>query len=411
MQTTFRNQKMLNLFHSKTNLPGLYKATLIFIGVLLSGTFSCAQDSGQKMLFVIDSVPLINDPEDWNPVSNEDIADFSVVKNKDSLKQLGWGQLDGITYIFTKAYRARPDSVKKIPGLKQMVLKDEVWLLNKVPYSGGYIDYYNSGHIQNEGTLRYGKLNGKLIVYFKSGAVKSVSDYKNGLLDGLMTQYYKNGALMQKTQYAEGKGSGIFEDHFINGQVESIKKVKHGTRYDTIITYYSTGEIRQMRLMKNGTPVRGKKEDDVNYFSTMFLQSWNAGDTKEMEKNIFHLWLLDSSNITTRFYQGVVFTKEFHFNEAIAAFDKVLQSEPLDRNALLQRVLTRLKKYQFMRSVTSAIDKKEIPLTLQDIIAMPEDEQKKACHDLLLADEIDHTDYYVKKGVPEAILSYCRSTR
>ncbi len=158
---------------------------------------------------------MINNPEDWNPVSNEDIADFSVVKNKDSLKLLGWGKLDGITYIFTKAYRARPDSVKRIPSLKQMVLKNEVWLLNNAPYIGRYIDYYNSGHFKDEGTIDDGKLNGKLIVYFKSGTVKSLLDYKNGLLDGLMAQYYKNGALMTKTHYAEGKGDGIFENYFI----------------------------------------------------------------------------------------------------------------------------------------------------------------------------------------------------
>ncbi len=146
---------------------------------------------------------MINNPEDWNPVSNEDIADFSVVKNKDSLKQLGWGRLDGITYIFTKAYRARPDSVKRIPSLQQMVLKDELWLLNDTPYSGQYIDYFNSGYIQDEATLLDGKLNGKLIVYFKSGAVKSVANYKNGMPQGFVMQYYKNGALMEKTQYAE----------------------------------------------------------------------------------------------------------------------------------------------------------------------------------------------------------------
>src|SRR4051812_37794924 len=93
--------------------------------VFFAGLFAClitsfGQATSEKMLFIIDSIPLINNPEDWNTITNDNIADIAIVRNKDSLKQLGWAQLDGITYIFTKAYRSRPDSLKRIPSLKQL---------------------------------------------------------------------------------------------------------------------------------------------------------------------------------------------------------------------------------------------------------------------------------------------------
>ena len=385
------------------------KVILFFAGLFACIITSLGQSTSEKMLFIIDSIPLINNPEDWNMITNDDIADITVVRDRDSLKELGWAQLNGITYIFTKAYRSRPDSLKRIPSLKQMEDKDGTWYLKGSPYSGKYIDYYNNGSIQNKGTLVNSKLNGELTVYFKSGTVRSVSDYKNGVLHGLTREYYKNGALMQRIGYSEGRSNGLFEHYFINGQIENEKKSKKDTHYDTIITYYSTGKIKHIRLIRNGEPIRDKNENDLSYYNTKFLQSWNAEDVNEMKKNFFHIWLLDSTSTDTHFIEGVLLAKEFYFDAAIAAFDKVLELEPLDRNALLQRGLARLKKYQILRSAAFLKDKKDIPLTLEDLLSMPGDEQVKVFDDLKLADDVDHTDYFVKKAVPEAILNYCRS--
>ena len=57
------------------------------------------------MLYIIDSVALYNNPEEWNKINDDDIADYTVITNSDSLKLLGWGDMRGITYVFTKAYR------------------------------------------------------------------------------------------------------------------------------------------------------------------------------------------------------------------------------------------------------------------------------------------------------------------
>ena len=246
------------------------KVGLFFIALFLGWINLLAQTSKNKTLFVIDSIPLLNDPEDWNQITQDDIADVFVVKNKDSLKVLGWGQMDAITYIFTKAYRHRPDSIRRIPSLKQMAFKNGVWNLNDSPYSGKYIDYYNSGRIQNEGILINGRLNGKLSIYFKNGNIKSVAGYKDGVLSGIKYEYYKNGRLMSSKSSIQGENNELLGDYFINGQKEWEKKIKKETPYDTVINYYSTGKISSIRLIKNGNPVRGEYENDLNYYSTMF---------------------------------------------------------------------------------------------------------------------------------------------
>jgi hypothetical protein len=114
------------------------KIFLLFIVCLLTGTTSFAQNQNVKMFFVIDSIPVLDDPEEGNEVKGGDVSDLTVIKNKDSLKLLGYAAFDGVTYIFTKEYRNRPDSLKRIPSTKQMERKSGVWLLAGNPYNGRF---------------------------------------------------------------------------------------------------------------------------------------------------------------------------------------------------------------------------------------------------------------------------------
>ncbi len=202
-----------------------YRAFFIVVLIYMAGVCQ-GQAPANKMLFIIDSIPLLHDPEKWNQIMPEDIADMNVVKNRDSLKLLGWKDLDGITYVFTKEYRNRPDSLKKIPGLKQMEMKNSAWHFHGVPYTGKYIDYYNNGKKQNEGMLLNGRLNGALIIYFRNGNTKLTGYYKQGLEHGRRNEYYKNGALMQSRNFLVGKDDRTGKTYFINGQVDHELRLK-----------------------------------------------------------------------------------------------------------------------------------------------------------------------------------------
>ncbi|HTE10700.1 MAG TPA: hypothetical protein VK645_07010 [Chitinophagaceae bacterium] len=383
------------------------KIILFAFGFLSIYIASSGQAQNNKMLFIIDSIPLLNDPEDWNQILQEDIADYTVITHKDSLKLLGWEQMDGITYLFTKEYRNRPDSIKKIPGLKQMVMKNDAWHLNDSPYSGRYIDYYMNGRIQNEGTLLDGKLDGELRVYFKNGIKKSVTNYKDGIRNGLWLDYYKNGVLMQMNEFVKGKRNRTGETYFINGQVKQELRLKNDTRYDTSFIYYSTGKVKQMKITGTGEFHPDKKEANQNYHTTMFYEYLRTRNLKEANKHFYQIWMMDSTSTDTWFEEGLLLASEFRFDDAIAQFDKVLAIEPLMREALEQRGIARLKKYKIMHEKAFLKDRKDVTLSLEDIIPIPDDEQAKICNDLHKADEMDPGVYYGKKPVPESILTYC----
>lgn len=382
---------------------------MLCFSVLVFSWCAAFEQSTPKMLFVIDSIPLIHDPEEWNQLMPEDIAEISVLSNKDSLNRVGWGELDGITYIFTKAYRERPDSLKRIPSLKQMVMQNGAWHLDGRAYTGPYIDYLYNGRIQDEGNLRDGKLNGQLTVYYINGAIKSVARYVDGTPEGERTEYYKNGALMQSSRFREGKMEKGARAWFINGQAMSEIKPKNKTGYDTVVIYYSTGKIQAEKLVKNKVAVRTKKDDDLAYYNTMFFQSVNTVDVINANKLFYRIWMLDSTSADSHFKQGYLYAKEFRFDDAIEEYDKALRIEPLLREALVHRGLARIKKYRHIKAGVN--NGMEFNVGLDDLLLVPDADREKVCKDLVLADALDVTDNFVRKLVPQALLKYCGNDR
>jgi hypothetical protein len=263
----------------------MIKTLLLLPGFLCYSMLAFAQAYNNKMLFVIDSIPVLANPESWNQVTQNDIADITLITDKDPLKFLGWAQVDGISYIFTKAYRNRPDSIKSIPGLKQMVSKNGLWYCNDTLYSGRYIDYYYNGNMQAEGTLLNGILNGNVIVYFPNGVIKSVSGYKNGIRHGDWKDYYRNGQLMLTRHYAEGRQDTTGNMYFFNGQPARDVKRSNETAYDTALFYYSTGKVKEMALNTHSHAYRSRQNDDLAYYNTMFYNSLTQGDLKKANKH------------------------------------------------------------------------------------------------------------------------------
>jgi hypothetical protein len=108
----------------------------------------------EKILYVVDSIPIIEEPkEGFGTLTENEIDNVVVVKDKKVMANAGYNDLDGITYVFTKEYVKRPDSIKVIPTTKSMTKKNGTWYLKNstTPYSGKFIDYYLTGTKQGEG--------------------------------------------------------------------------------------------------------------------------------------------------------------------------------------------------------------------------------------------------------------------
>ena len=387
------------------------KRLLFFLAFTLLSMSLPAQGKRENVLFIIDSIPLLYDPEDWNQLLRDDIADITIIQNKDSLKLLGWEKLDGVTYIFTKAYRSRPDSVKKIPSLRQMETKINGWHFNKELYSGKYIDFYNNGKIQAEGNLVNGIIDGEVVTYFKNGFKKSVTRFKNGVAHGSSEHYYINGRLIEKIESINGKIQPVGESYFITGEVERERKPKNATPYDTIVTYYSTGKIKNIRLFRNRIWIADKITDDINYYTTNFYQSLRAKDIKAANKYFYKVWLLDSTSTDTHFMAGSLMLLESRFDEAIIEFDKALAMEPLMRETITHSAIARIKKYKFLGIRPQLKNYTEAPLTVEDLVRLPVADQEKVCADVRMAVALDYTESYIYKFISIGIINFCINPR
>ena len=79
------------------------KKILIFaFALLLSSIHSVGQSTKENIIYIIDSIPVIEDPQEGNEISNTDMSDINVIKNRDTLNLLGYGKFDGAIFIFTK---------------------------------------------------------------------------------------------------------------------------------------------------------------------------------------------------------------------------------------------------------------------------------------------------------------------
>lgn len=380
------------------------KNILLFIGLLSICTISFGQASNDKIMFVVDSIPVMQDPEYGNEILQTDVSDITVIKNKDTLNLLGYGQFDGVTYIFTKEYRNRPNSIKQFPSSGQMEKKNGVWFFRNTLYSGRFIDYYYSGRKQGEGTFVNGKVDGLRKMYFQNGKVRVEKYYKDGIENGIDKEYYEDGSLEQKGEFANGKEEGTWESYYPNGQVKLRSSYKEGEVFDTATRYYSTGKIKEKVFIKNGKITPDHHLEKINKLMTKSSESNKDGDTKAAIKYCSKVIELDSTYAEAYFSRGTIKLNDSQFDEAIADFDKALKFEPFMEAAFVNRAFARIRKYEFGDSRTILKNKDVTILASKDKVPIPEDEKGKISNDLQKAIFLGDNS----KMIVEALANYCQ---
>lgn len=356
-------------------------------------------------MFVVDSIPVIDDPEEGNEILQSDISDITVIKNKDTLNLLGYGQFDGVTFIFTKEYRNRPDSLKRIPSSKQMERKNGVWLFYDVPYTGQFIDYYYSGKKQGEGTFINGRVNGHRKMYYQNGNISVERDYSDGIENGFEIEYYEDGSLKQKGEFVNGKENGIWDMYFPNGQIKQRSNFIDGVMDGETTVYYSTGKVLAIEVTKNGKTTPDKRLEKINQAMEKGHESSKKEDYKSAIKNYSKAIELDSTYAEAYFSRGTIKLNDFQFDEAIADFDKALKYEPFMEYALTNRAFARIRKYQFGNSRTISKNNDVTVLASKDKVPIPEAEQEKICSDLQKAVFLGDKS----KMITEALSDYCQT--
>jgi len=382
----------------------MYKIILSIVALLSCYTASFGQASSDKIMFVVDSIPVINDPEEGNEISETDVADITIIKNKDTLKTLGYGQFDAVTFIFTKEYRNRPDSIKQIPSSRQMERENGRYLFHNTPYTGKFVDYYYSGRKQGEGMFLNGRLNGTRKMYFENGNVSIERDYQDGVENGFEHEYYQDGSLKQKGEFSNGKEKGVWQSYYPNGQVKLQSRYTDGEVFDTATKYYSTGKVKEKVFIKNGKVTPDPNLEKINKLMIKSSESDKDGDIKAAIKYCTKALELDSSYAEAYFSRATIKLNDFQFDEAIADFDKALLFEPFMEHALTNRAFARIRKYQLGSSRTLSKNSEVTVLASKDKVVIPKEQQEKICADLQKAVFLGDKS----KMISGALADYCQ---
>ena len=384
------------------------KKTILFLVVIVAFFYRASGQVSAKIVYIVDSVPVIDDPADGEGVlDSSTISEMIILKNKDSLKAAGFGDQDEIVYIFTKLYRSRAEAIRRIPTSKLMIRTDGRWYLKNdtAPYSGPFIDYYFSGTKQGEGYFERGVLSGKRVMYTYAGTVKMERTYDNGVPDGTEKEYYPNGILKQKGDFKRGKEEGIWEKFFPNGQVEEHVTMIEGKPVGEALDFYSSGSVKSRNQIKNGKVVPDPGTEKLSKLYDKGTEATKEEDYKAAIRYYSKCIELDSTYAGAWFGRGTARLDNFQFDDALSDFDKAVALEPYFIEALGNRAFCRIRKNQVGHSRTLTKNNEVTVLASSDWPPLSADEKEKICLDLqeavFLGDE--------SKMIKEVLKQYCQA--
>lgn len=112
--------------------------------------------------------------------------------------------------------------------------------------------FYESGIVQREGTFVNGKENGISKLYYENGILKGESIFLNGLKNGETKLYYNSGTLKAIMNFKNGEAHGEQKTFYEGGQLETIVNIDNGKRSGPVKSYYESGKPKMEGVFRRG---------------------------------------------------------------------------------------------------------------------------------------------------------------
>ncbi|WP_316819310.1 tetratricopeptide repeat protein [Pedobacter nyackensis] len=348
--------------------------------LFFSITTSFSQEKRERTLYIIDSVAVVNTPDDDDELSKDDIDRLEVIINPERIKALGYeGKIDTIFFILTKAYVTRADDVKRIPTTKNMTRTNGQWYFKDHPYNGPFKDYFMNGKLKGEGTLKDGRVEGLRTVYYPNGNKRYFYTYVNGIENGLSEAYFINGKLKQRGSLVDKKEDGLWQ------------------------LFYSTGKIKMESNIVNGKQTLSKENKKFFELLSRASSDMKEGNHTGAIKKLNEAIKLNADYADAYFYRGTAKLNIFDFDESVKDFDMALSLEPFYMEAVSNRAFARLRKFEFKDAKTLSKSSQITVLAAKDRVPIPKEELEKICSDLKRGFELGDR----KPMIIDAIKSYC----
>ena len=338
-----------------------FMSKLIFYALTIIPLASYGQGTVERILYVVDSIPIINDPgEEDGTLAENDIETLIVVTNKADIESHGYKDLDKIIFIITKEYAKRPVEIRSIPTVKQMERKTGKWYIkgSSTPYSGQFIDYYFNGKKQGDGILKAGVLEGLRTVYNPDGTKSYYENYINGIENGDSKEYFQNGKLHQEGVYKNGKEDGLWKE------------------------WYSTGQLKRQTEFKEGKVLSTKEDEKFHSLFSKGIQLFNEGNYSGAIKNYDKAIELNPNYSDTYFHRSRAYLYDLKFDQALVDCNKAIELEPMYMEAYSNRAFVRLRKHELKNSRTLSKSNGVTVLATKDKVEIPKDELEMICSDL-----------------------------
>jgi len=131
-----------------------------------------------------------------------------------------------------------PKTVK----MKNITIKDGVYLYNQKPFTGKIIDKFPDGVIKLEGDVEDGLAVGEWISWFKTGDTFEKTNYLKGKRDGLLTGWCDCGFKAYEIYYKNDSMNGP-STKFVNGKKISEENYKAGKLNGRVVHWYENGAV------------------------------------------------------------------------------------------------------------------------------------------------------------------------
>ena len=357
---------------------------MLILLLTLSTVICYSQNQNENVLYVVDSIPIIEEPkEGFGTLTENEIDRVEVLKNKEAIEKIGYKDLDGIIYVFTKEYANRPDSIKRIPTTKLMTKKNATWYLKESskPYTGKFIDYYLNGNKQGEGILLNGKIQGKRLMYHPNGNISDEIEYENGISSGIEKRFYEDGTLMQKGEFQNGKEIGIWEMYHPNGQLKQRTNFVNGKMDGESFSYYSTGELKGIAKYNDGVYQNDKNTDKIYKYYNQGQEYLKQGKFKSAIKKYSKCIDIRENWADGYFARATAKLNNLEFDDAIKDFNKVLEIEPYYTFAYSNRAFAIIRKYELGNGRTLS-NSNGVQIIASKETDIPESDLTKICEDL-----------------------------
>jgi tetratricopeptide (TPR) repeat protein len=287
-----------------------------------------AAQSPPKKIYYIDSVFILKlEKGDDNVLIRDDIAEIRTISDPDTLQLLQLINIDTVVYVLTRAYLERPDSIRHIPTLKTLVSLDNQFFYkdtSTLPYSGPFLDYYLNGNLKTRGQIKEGYIEGYVNSYYKDGSMKASHYYSRTAEDGVREEYYPNGSIKKRGNVRNGYMEGLWQEWHSTGKLKSEIRYLHSS------PFYAEGEdifygiLRRIpELIESGLYKQAMQRLD---------------DCKKANPDIEEIY----------YYYGLNYLGLKQPSNAIHAFTKALEIEPLYVASLKQRALANAARLKTM---------------------------------------------------------------